>query len=164
MREFANVQTTCFEKRFIARKNRDKIDELKQILHRLHCDYIKILSVDSIPIPDVEETGLTVSEKAKSKAESAKHFVENKKVVLADDSGLCRATLEGAPGRNSARYAKGRDLNAAMDKIIVNLSNQKIESRHAYFACVLHLIVPNGESYTFEGQLNGRITRTKLGQ
>jgi len=164
MRESANVQTTCFEKRFIASKNRDKIDELKQILHRLHCDYIKILSVDSIPIPDVEKTGLTVSEKAKSKAESAKHFVDNKRAVLADDSGLCMATLEGAPGINSARYAKERDLNAAMDKIIANLSNQKIQNKHAHFVCTFHLIVLNGESYTFEGQINGTITQTKLGQ
>lgn len=59
--------------------------------------------------------------------------------ALADDSGICVAALNGAPGVHSARYAgepKSDERNN--QKLIEALKNQT--NRNAYYYCVIVLV------------------------
>ena len=146
------------EELIFASHNRGKIAEIKQMLAPLN---IKVLSADEINLPDVEETGTTFEENAVLKALTIAKLT--KKPCLADDSGLCVNALGGRPGVYSARYAPNRDFDKAMDKLLAELEKSGNADRSAYFACVLVLGYPDGTYQSFEGRVNGKITKQKQG-
>ena len=146
------------EELIFASHNRGKIAEIKQMLAPLN---IKVLSADEINLPDVEETGTTFEENAALKALTIAKLT--KKPCLADDSGLCVNALGGRPGVYSARYAPNRDFDKAMDKLLAELEKSGNADRSAYFACVLVLGYPDGTYQSFEGRVNGKITKQKQG-
>lgn len=80
---------------------------------------------------------------------------------FADDTGLEVPALGNAPGVYSARYA-GPQRNATdnMDKLLDELN--EINQRDARFRTVIALIL-DGQMHTFEGIVNGTITREKHG-
>ena len=146
------------EELIFASHNRGKIAEIKQMLAPLN---IKVLSADEINLPDVEETGTTFEENAALKALTIAKLT--KKPCLADDSGLCVNALGGRPGVYSARYAPNRDFDKAMDKLLAELEKSGNADRSAYFACVLVFGYPDGTYQSFEGRVNGKITKQKQG-
>lgn len=146
------------EELIFASHNRGKIAEIKQMLAPLN---IKVLSADEINLPDVEETGTTFEENAALKALTIAKLT--KKPCLADDSGLCVNALGGRPGVYSARYAPNRDFDKAMDKLLAELEKSGNADRSAYFACALVLGYPDGTYQSFEGRVNGKITKQKQG-
>ena len=83
--------------------------------------------------------------------------------ALGDDSGLCVNCLSGRPGVYSARYAPNRDFDKGMDMLLEEISESGAKDRSAYFACVLALTSPAGETRIFEGRVNGRIALEKSG-
>lgn len=80
---------------------------------------------------------------------------------FADDTGLEVPALGNEPGVYSARYA-GPQRNAAdnMEKLLNELN--EINQRDARFRTVIALIL-DGQIYTFEGIVNGTITREQHG-
>ncbi len=80
---------------------------------------------------------------------------------FADDTGLEVHALGNAPGVYSARYA-GSQRNAAdnMKKLLNELN--EINQRDARFRTVIALIL-DGQLHTFEGIVNGTITREQHG-
>ena len=80
---------------------------------------------------------------------------------FADDTGLEVAALGGAPGVRSARYAtEGHDFDANLRLLLHNMEG--VTDRRARFRTVIALIW-RGEEYTFEGIVEGEITRTPSG-
>lgn len=80
---------------------------------------------------------------------------------FADDTGLEVPALGNVPGVYSARYA-GPQRNAADNmKMLLNELNE-INQRDARFRTVIALIL-DGQIYTFEGIVNGTITREQHG-
>lgn len=80
---------------------------------------------------------------------------------FADDTGLEVSALGNVPGVYSARYA-GPQRNAADNmKMLLNELNE-INQRDARFRTVIALIL-DGQLYTFEGIVNGTITREQHG-
>ena len=77
-------------------------------------------------------------------------------VAIADDSGLMVDALEGEPGVYSARYA-GENANDSDNnkKLIQNLKG--IGNRKAKFVSVISIAKPNGEVYSFRGEVEGLI-------
>ena len=74
--------------------------------------------------------------------------------ALADDSGFAVATLDGAPGVFSARWAgPARDFAAAMRRVH-DLAIGHVE-RDAAFHCALVLAHPDGRSALFEASAPG---------
>ncbi|MGL5950275.1 MAG: RdgB/HAM1 family non-canonical purine NTP pyrophosphatase, partial [Cetobacterium sp.] len=102
----------------------------------------------------VIEDGDTFEENSKKKALEIAKFTNM--ITISDDSGLCVEALNGEPGVYSARYA-GEDSNDAANnkKLIENLKN--VENRKAKFVTVITLGKPNGESYSFRGEIEGVI-------
>ena len=80
---------------------------------------------------------------------------------FADDTGLEVPALGNVPGVYSARYS-GPQRNAADNmKMLLNELNE-INQRDARFRTVIALIL-DGQLYTFEGIVNGTITREQHG-
>ena len=99
----------------LATKNLGKIAEFDRLLNQFASD-IKVLSLSDYPnMPEVEESGKTLSENARLKAKAISQFTNLP--ALADDSGLFIDALNGQPGIYSARFSayagsdpKQRDL------------------------------------------------------
>ena len=142
---------------FIATGNKKKIGEIKPLL-----DGYEVLSIaDGIEIPEVVEDKYTFEGNSQKKAlEIAKYL---NMVTVADDSGLMVEALEGAPGVYSARYA-GEDSNDLKNnqKLIRELSNK--ENKKAKFVSVISVAKPNGEVYSFRGEVHGIIIEKARGE
>jgi XTP/dITP diphosphohydrolase len=121
----------------------------------------------SVSLP--AETGQNFVANARLKAEAVFAALGGCVAVLADDSGLEVASLDGAPGVLSARYAgEGAGDAENVDKLLLELVGR--QDREARFACALCLVLPgdhvtaNGPRVVeVEGLLDGVITMTPLG-
>lgn len=109
--------------------------------------------------------------------EDAQTFVENAlskarhvasatgRAVLADDSGLCVAALEGAPGVQSARFAGAHGNDAANNALLLErLAGAR--DRRAYFCCVLVLLRHAADPLPLiaEGRWEGSILEAPRGE
>ena len=107
----------------IASTNKGKIEEFKNLLN----DF----PLEVIPQPnnlEVDEIGKNFFENARLKAIAAARVTG--KISLADDSGLCVRSLDGAPGIHSSRYAKTDQERVC--KLLNELKS--FHDRSAYFA------------------------------
>ncbi|PIE62617.1 MAG: Non-canonical purine NTP pyrophosphatase [Desulfobacter postgatei] len=142
----------------LASTNKNKTKELKERLQGYPVD-IKNLS-DFGSIPEVIEDGETFDDNAYKKASFTARILGYPS--LADDSGLCVAALDGAPGVYSARYA-GEDATDQdnVNKLLATMKNE--ENRKAAFECVISIAVPTGAALTYEGRCEGVLTREPVG-
>ena len=135
------------KKLVVASHNAGKIREIKSMLEPFQ---VEVVSAAELDLPDVEETGSTFEENARLKSEALAK--ESGCYALGDDSGLCVNCLSGRPGVYSARYAPNRDFDKGMDMLLEEISESGAKDRSAYFACVLALTSPAGETRIFEGR------------
>ncbi len=167
-----------------ATNNEHKLREVRDILG----DGLRIATLRECGITeDIPENEPTIEGNALQKA----RYIHSRTGLdcFADDTGLEVASLGGAPGVRSARYAadghnhaaerdnvpaEGRDIatdghNSAAKShdfaantalLLRNLAGK--EDRSARFRTVIALI-KDGREYTFEGIVNGRITNTETG-
>ena len=141
----------------VASNNQHKIAEIKTLLNG-YFDVILSLAEANINC-DPEENGTTFMQNALIKVnEVAKHTTH---AVIADYTGLCVNTLNGAPGVKSARYAGNHDNAQNRDKLLHELFNKTDKS--AYFATAVALRYPNGEIITAEGSVEGYIISQEKG-
>ena len=145
----------------IASNNKHKLKEFKEILTNYN-----IITLNDIGyFEDIEETGKTFEENALIKAETIHNYLKisgKDYIVIADDSGLCVDSLDGAPGVYSARYAGTHgDNQANRDKLQSNLEGK---DRTAYFICTIVVYYPDGNHKTFVGKTFGEISKEELGR
>ena len=141
----------------IATRNSGKMNEMWKMLSETTYNP---LSLDDVQInEEVEETGVTFRENAILKAKTYGKLCG--KLTLADDSGIEVDALEGQPGIYSARYGgEGKDDNDRNELLLKNLSGISEDKLTARFRCVVALWNPiNDTSVTFEGRIEGKITR-----
>ena len=156
-----------------ATNNAHKLDEIRHILG----EKFEVLSLNDINChDDIPETGTTLEENARQKAE----YIYNKyhMNVFADDTGLEVEALGGEPGVYSARYAaiknptaESHDSEANMTTLLKNLEGT--ENRNARFRTVIALILtPHNNSHSslftphsslFEGIVEGSIIKERRG-
>ena len=87
----------------LASKNIGKIKELERLLGKFASD-VKVLGITDFPeMPEVIESGNSLSENAWLKAKQISVF--SKLPTLADDSGLFIDALAGKPGIYSSRWS-----------------------------------------------------------
>ena len=149
----------------LATKNRGKIAEFERLLLEL-ADDIQVLGLADFPdMPDVEETGSTLTENALLKSRAVAEF--SGLPALADDSGLFVDALGGDPGVFSARWAGEHGNDAANTaKVLAQMaelaaSNPDLD-RSASFRCVIALSFPSGHAKAGEnlielGEMPGRL-------
>ncbi len=140
-----------------ATNNRHKLDELRA----LTAGKVEILSLADIDChDDIPETAETLEGNAMIKARWVKDRYGYD--CFADDTGLEVDALGGEPGVRSARYAggEGHDSKANMEKLLSVLEDK--DDRKARFRTVIALI-EGDETHTFEGIVEGEITRTPSG-
>ena len=140
-----------------ATNNLNKLSEVKKILG----NKFEVMSLSELGCnDDIPEKGQTLKDNALMKAQWIydKYHVD----CFADDTGLEVDALGGAPGVYSARYAggEGHDSQANMKKLLSELENT--DNRKARFRTVIALII-DGKVTTFDGIVNGEITRVKRG-
>ncbi|EKC6403057.1 XTP/dITP diphosphatase [Staphylococcus pseudintermedius] len=141
----------------IASSNQGKINDFKVIFSEDNVIGINEMIEDF----DVEETGTTFEENARLKSEAAAKLLNA--TVIADDSGLEVAALNGEPGVYSARYAGVQKSDKAnIEKVLKGLENE--ENRAARFVCVISMTTATGETTTFKGTVEGEITLSQIGE
>lgn len=144
----------------IASNNKNKVREIKEILgdkFTLYTMADKGLNVD------IPETGDTFRDNALIKASYVAKATGA--AAIADDSGLCVLSLDGAPGVYSARYAgEEHDDAANRRKLLEALRNYPDEKdRQAYFATAIVLYYPSGEYLVAEGKVDGYVLWEETG-
>lgn len=122
------------QKLIIASNNAGKIAEISTLLAPLAID---VVSQSAFNVSEVAEPFVTFVENALAKARHASR--SSGLPALADDSGICVAALNGAPGVHSARYAGEPKSDARNNlKLIESLQNQT--DRRAFYYCVIVLV------------------------
>lgn len=136
--------------------NQNKVREIKALLP----EFIEILSLNDINCTeDIAETEPTIEGNAILKAKYV--YTNYGYPCFADDTGLEVAALNGEPGVLSARYAgPQKKAEDNMTKLLLNLKDNP--NRIAQFKTVIALVTAE-ETITFEGIVNGSITKEKQG-
>ena len=140
----------------IASHNVGKVRELEALLAPYG---VVVKSAADFDLPEPDETGLTFAENAEIKARAAADAVMLP--VLADDSGLAVAALDGAPGIYSARWGgANKDFAMAMDKVRVELEavGTSPDGAEAAFVCALCMALPDDRVHHVEGRVEGMLT------
>lgn len=122
------------QKLVIATGNPGKLREIRHLLQPLG---ITVMPQSDFAVAEAEEPYVTFIENALAKARHASRLTSLP--ALADDSGICVAALDGAPGVHSARYAgeAKSDLHNNL-KLLDAMRGQK--NRHAHYYCVMVLV------------------------
>jgi len=155
----------------LATKNKGKIVEFERLLNQ-HAQSIKVLGLSDFPdMPDVMESGKTLSENAKLKAKSIS--IATNLPCLADDSGLFIDALAGDPGIYSARWAgyEGSDSGERdrmnIEKVLTQLKDVPVQNRGAQFMAVVAFYKPTADGLAIEkeelGVMPGEIVLAPLG-
>ena len=143
----------------MATGNAGKLREIRQILDGTG---IQIRPQSEFEFEPAEETGTTFVANALLKARQATRATGLP--AIADDSGLCVAALDGAPGVFTARYAgEGATDQQNNDKLLRALDG--VDDRRAFFHCVTVVTWPeeNREPLVAEGRWHGEIARVASG-
>lgn len=138
----------------LATRNAHKADELGALL--VPHEVVALAGAVALP----PETGATFAENALGKARAA--ATATGAVVVADDSGIAAAALDGAPGIFSARYA-GPDATDA-ENLAKLRAEVPVGSALAY-VCAIALVDPaDGSEHVFEGRCTGRMAAEPRGR
>jgi XTP/dITP diphosphohydrolase len=137
-----------------ATHNRGKLAELAHLFEPYG---VSVVGAAALGLAEPEETGDSFAANAALKAGAG--ALASGLPALADDSGLCVAALDGAPGIFSARWAgEGRDFAAAMARVERALVGRAAPPPwRACFICALALAWPDGRLDAFEGRVDGRL-------
>ena len=105
--------------------------------------------------PDEPETPFAGNAMVKARAAASAAGL----IAIADDSGLCAAGLQGAPGVHSARWAgPARDFAHAMTLVERRLAERESDDLAAWFVCALAVAWPGGPVVVVEGRVDGALT------
>ncbi len=138
----------------VATHNPGKLDELRTMVRGWP---VRLMSAGELGLaPDASETGRSFDENALIKARALHRMAGG--WVMADDSGLVVAFLDGAPGIYSARYAGPAATDRENYRLLLDrLQAAGPENRRAYFHCSLAVISPDGREELFHGRTEGTI-------
>ena len=144
----------------LASNNAGKLREFAQLLAPLD---IEVVPQAALNIPEAEEPHATFVENALAKARHASRI--SGLTALADDSGLCVAALDGAPGVQSARYAGEPKSDARNNAQLLEMLADTTD-RRAHFVCVLVLVrhADDPQPLIADGFCDGEIIDTPRGE
>jgi XTP/dITP diphosphohydrolase len=142
----------------LATANPDKAVEIQDILSAAGI----VLLPRPEGVPDVEETGETLVENARLKAQAICRA--SGRAAVADDTGLEVEALGGAPGVYSARYAgEQATYSDNVAKLLDALAGTPRADRRARFVAVAFVAFPDSTEIWTEGSVDGRIAEEARG-
>lgn len=152
----------CSMKLVFATNNAHKLDEVR---HILPAD-IDVISLEELGYTDeIEETGATLDENSRIKAETISQWLSARGQwntidgVFADDTGLEIDALGGKPGVYTARWAG--EAAANRQKALHELAGET--NRKAQFRTVVTLITADGRTQQVSGVVGGWIADSEYG-
>lgn len=136
--------------------------EMVQKVCAHHGVNIKSLADFDINI-DVEESGETLEENAKIKAEAYLKLLPSDSIVIADDTGVEIDALGGEPGIKVRRW-KGYKMTdeEIIEYCLARMKNVPVGERGAQFRTVLAVAAHDAEVKYFDGVLRGEILTVPL--
>jgi XTP/dITP diphosphohydrolase len=153
------------QKLVIASNNPGKLREFQFLLQPLG---IEVLTQSQLGIGEAEEPHPSFIENALAKARHVSRL--SGLPALADDSGICVAALDGAPGVLSARYADSPQGPEVTRELARRQSDQRnnekllqamqgVADRRAHYYCVLVLLhhADDPQPLIAEGEWHGEI-------
>ena len=127
---------------------------------------IKKYSPKELNILSPEETGKSFKENSFLKA--SYFSKKTNQICLSDDSGLEIDLLKGKPGIYSSRWAgEKNDFDLAIEKVfrqMRNITKNWKNQNKARFICNMTLYWPDGQSFSSEGYIEGKISDIKRGK
>lgn len=146
------------EKITLATGNINKVKEINLIAQNAGIEFV-LPEGEFDPIED----GTTFLENAYCKAKCASK-TGSTELYLADDSGLCVDSLDGAPGIHSARYAPS--AKERINKLLAAMQGIKeIKDRGAKFVCAMVVVNKKGEIlFQTQNECKGHILKEEKGQ
>ncbi|MBD0331067.1 MAG: RdgB/HAM1 family non-canonical purine NTP pyrophosphatase [Chitinophagaceae bacterium] len=139
-----------------ATNNQHKVQEIRSVVPHP----ISIITMQEAGINlEIDEPHNTLEENAAEKARIIFRLTNSN--CFSEDTGLEVASLNGAPGVHSARYAGNeKSFEKNIQKLLQQLKPHG--NRNARFRTVIFLIFKNAE-YIFEGFCDGKIIETPIG-
>jgi XTP/dITP diphosphohydrolase len=142
----------------LASANPDKVGEIRELWKE------SLPDVELRPrppdIPDIDETGDTLEDNARLKAQEI--ATATGLPAVADDTGLEVVALDGGPGVYTARYAgEGATYAENVAKLLGAMVG--VTDRRARFRTVALLAYPDGTEVVAEGAVDGRIAESARG-
>lgn len=144
----------------LASNNQKKLLELSAVLAPRG---FELIPQGELGVPEAEEPHFTFVENALAKARHAARITGLP--ALADDSGLCVAALEGAPGVHSARYAGESKSDARNnERLLAELANAT--DRRAHYVAVIVFVrhADDPQPVIAEGEWHGEILSVPRGE
>lgn len=157
MKKYGNEERM---KIILASNNKNKIKEVKEILHDINVD---IISMEEAGVDiDIEENGSTFEENALIKAREVMKLT--KCITMADDSGLEIDYLHKEPGVYSARFM-GHDTpyDIKNKALIDKLQGVEGKDRSARFVAAIAVVFPDGKEIVTRGTMEGTIAYEPCG-
>lgn len=137
----------------VATGNRHKVEELQAILAGWPLDIL----AGADPYPPEDEPDYVGN--ARSKARHGRTVAEPGAWVIAEDSGIEVAGLDGRPGVHSARFG-GDDPVGRLLEALVGVTG---EGRRGRYVCELICLLPDGTELRGTGTLSGRVAEAAAG-
>lgn len=138
----------------LATTNKGKVREIKQM-----CESFEVVPyTDIIEAFEIIEDADTFKENALIKARAVYEALgDSEAVVLADDSGISVAALDGAPGIYSARYG-GEDASDVdnLNKLVASVKAKGQTSSPAFYTAAMAIVSKEGEA-TAHGWMHGNV-------
>lgn len=137
------------EKIVLATTNKGKLAEFNEMAKGSNFEFVLI------DMPEIDENGVTFEQNSFIKAKEVSKYTDLP--VVSDDSGLIVNCLPDMLGVHTARFANEFDTYEKRCEHLINLVNEKNESREAHFVCVITLYYKDGTYYQFKGETYGKI-------
>lgn len=143
----------------LASNNQGKIREFNAIFNDLG---INIISQSEFNVPEVDEPYHTFLENALHKARHCAKYT--KLPSLADDSGICVNSLNGAPGVFSARFAGEPKSDERNNQLLIE-KLKNIKDKSAFYYCVLVFVKSEDDPRPLvaDGSISGTIVDVACG-
>jgi XTP/dITP diphosphohydrolase len=151
-------------KLFLASSNPGKLKEYRALTEAASLTVSLDLALvpDFASFPAFEENAPTFAENAAGKALHYSRLQEG--LVFADDSGLVVASLGGAPGVHSARYAGAGAANSQrIEKLLSEMRDRVGQERAAHFVCAIALARKGRALAVVTDRVDGEILQSPRG-
>ena len=148
----------------LATGNHGKVKEIKEFYNKF-----EIYALDEVLTPfEIVEDGKTFQENALIKARAVfnklkEKNLENKFIVLSDDSGISVQALSWRPGIYSARYSGANATDATnRAKVIAELNELNLKESPAFYTACIAIVSKFGE-FSAHGFMHGKVINEERG-